>query len=385
MGKLINGLLGFYLKLKRHSLQFVFLFLIWLIGFIVFAQTEVHDDYWDLFLISVGVRLPQNSGDFAGLFALIWPILLEVVFFGFVMGELFEKFNPVVMSRIKAGHKRNHAIIIGYNNLGERIVDYCIKNHKPFLVIEDDDEAVEDLVSAGYPAIIGDATEDSNLLYANVENAREVFLCVDKVNINIICVDKIRRYNNKVPIYVRAFESHVRGYMRQDYKGVIPFSTSKWTMDYIKQWTKNKKGNAVVVGRDYLTHRIAHHISLQPGRHVYLFDDVHDGTVFEENEEFHLVEQCACFLSDLRENVNLDEIEQIFICYNEDKDFDESLYLASKIYLRHPQIELFVRIFDKELGYLVKKYNATTFSSSELAFNRLQEQVAKNSVLALKK
>ncbi|TKJ27541.1 MAG: hypothetical protein CEE42_02455 [Promethearchaeota archaeon Loki_b31] len=298
------------------------------------------------------------------------------------MGELIEKYNPVITSRILAKHKRNHTVIIGFHHISERIIEFCIDNKKSFCIIEDNLELVEDLINTGYPVVVGDPTETTNLAFTNIKRAKEVFINSDDVRIAIICTEKIRKINEECPIFVRVFEDHVREYLKQPPLNAIPFSTSKWAMDGIREWTKNKTGKAIVIGRDNLTHRIAYHISLQPERDVYLFDDIHDGIEFKVNDQLHIINEFACFLSDLRVHVNVDEVTQVFICWKQDSEFDESLYLTSKINLRYPDIELFVRIFDEELIDLVEKYNAKTFSTSNNAFKMLQKVVAANSAIA---
>lgn len=335
-------------------------------------------------IFNINVRRPEISSDFVGFYFLIFPIFLEVIVFGFIMGELMEKYNPIITSRILAKHRRNHTVIIGYGHLSTRLVDFCIENKRTFSLIEDDAETVEDLISNGFPVIVGDATDPFNLEFANIAQAKEIFICVNDVRVAIICTEKIRKINNKCPIYVRAFEEHVHSYLRQPRLNAFPFSTSKATMDDIEQWTKEKTGNAVVIGRDHLTQRIAHSISLQEKREVYFFNDENDGILFAENAHLHIINEFVYLLSDLRPHVNLNEITQIFICWKRDSEFDNSLYLVSKIALKYPEIEVFVRVFDVELVDLVKRYNAKTFSSSESTFKYLQRNVPKDSALALK-
>jgi len=383
--KIVNLFIEIELKLKQYKFPFLFLFLFWFTGFLFFAITESFHSVGALLLLSLTIRSPAVTSDFSNFYSLVWPILMEVIFFGFIMGELLEKYNPVVTSRIIAKHKRKHAVIIGYHHLSERIVEHCIENKKNFCVIEDDQERVEDLITAGYPVIVGDATETSNLKWASINRAKEVFINVNDVRVAIICTEKIRKFNPDCRIYVRAFGDHVQDYLRQKPLSAFSFSTSKWAMEGIEKWIKGKSGQAIVIGRDTLTHRIAHHISLQPGREIFLFDDVHDGIEFKENDQLHIINEFACFLSDLRGHLKLNEVSQVFICWRKDSEFDESLYLASKLYLRYPNIEVFVRIFDEELVDLVKKYNAKTFSTSSKAFKMLQKEVPADSVIAVQK
>ena len=378
----INYFIDIHLKLKQFKFQFLFLFLFWFGGFTFFFITEPNQNLWGLIMLSLTVRSPKNGGDFANFYALVLPIFLEVIVFGFIMGELLEKYNPIITSRILAHHNRNHVVIIGYDHLAERIIDYCIENKKTFVVIEDNQELVEDLINSRYPVVIGDPTDIINLKSANITRAKEIFISANDVRISIICSEKIRKINTECSIYVQVAEKHVQDYLKQDPINAFSFSESKWAMNGIQEWAKAKSGNAIIIGRDYLAHRIAHYISLQLGRETFLFDDEHDGIEFEVNPQLHIINNFACFLSDLRPHVNLEEITQAFICWEQESEFDESLYLASKLNLRYPHIELFVRIFDDELVDLVKRYNAKTFSSSIYAFKLLQKHVSPESAIA---
>ncbi|MFX0018517.1 MAG: NAD-binding protein [Promethearchaeota archaeon] len=382
---ILNFFIEAHLKLKQYKLAFIFLFLFWFSGFMVFFITVPGATAGELILYSLGVRRPATAGDFDSFYSLVWPILLEVIVFGFIMGEFLEKYNPMITSRIIAKHKRNHTLIIGYRHLSERIVEYCVNNDKQFCIIEDYEELVEDLINAGYPVVVGDPTETTNLIFGNTKRAKEVFINIDDVRVAIICTEKIRNMNPDCRIYVRAFEDHVQEYLKQPPLNAFSFSTSKWAMERIQEWTEGKTGNVIVIGRDSLTHRIAYHISLQPNREVFLFDDKHDGIEFIVNERLHIINEFACFLSDLRIHVNLEEVSQVFICWKKDSEFDESLYLTSKLGLRYPQIEVFVRIFDEELINLVEKYNAKTFSTSQNAFQKLQKVVRSDSGIAPQK
>jgi len=377
----LNSLISIHLKFKQYRVQFLLLFLFWLMGCIFFVFTKQFQDMWDLFLISITVRKPQITSDFSNFYSLIWPILLEVIVFGFLVGELLEKYNPVVTSRILAKHRHNHTVIIGYDHLAKRIIEYCIENKKYFSALEDNEELVEDLINNGYPVIVGDPTDNANLECANLDDVKEIFICVDDVRISLICVEKIRKVNKECPIYVRVFEDHVQEYLKQDELNAYPFSTSKWAMELIHDWCKDKEGKAIVIGRDRLTHRIANHISTVHDRDTYLFDDEHDGIEFVQSDKLHIVNEIALFLSDIRPHVNLDEVTQVFICWKLETEFDEALYLTSKFNLRYPNIEVYVRIADEELINLVERYKAKTFSTSQNALEMLQMIVAPDSAI----
>ena len=379
---ILNVLIEIELKLKQYKVQFIFLILFWLAGFTVFVFIEPNHSFWEYVFFSLTIRRPENAGDFTNLYSLLWPILLEVIVFGFIMGELLEKYNPIITSRILAKHKRNHTVIIGFHHLTERIIEYCIANKEPFSILEDHEELVEDLINSGCPVVVGDPTETINLNLASVKRAKEVFIGINDARVAIICTEKIRKLNPDCPIYVRAFEDHVQDYLEQPPLKAIAFSTSKWAMDDVREWTKNKIGAVIVIGRDRLTHRIAYTISVQPDREVYLFDDEHDGIEFVVNDRLHIIQEFTPFLSDLKAHVNLEKVTQAFICWKQDSEFDESLYLTSKLNLRYPHIEIYVRIFDEELIDLVENHNAKTFSTSSNAFKMLQREVSPDSAIS---
>lgn len=382
---IINLLINIELKLKQYKIQFIILFLFWIIGYVFFMLMQPGENLWVIFLYSLTIRKLISSNDFINFYTLVWPILFEVIVIGFILGELLEKYNPVITSRILAKYKRRHTVVIGYQHLSERIIDYLIEKGKKFCLIEDSEELVEDLINSGYPVVIGDPIEISNLKNASIKRAKEVFINVEDTRIAIICTKKIRELNNDCPIYVRAFEDHVQDFLEQPPLSAFSFSTSKWAMEGIQEWTKDKKGNAIVIGRDKLTHRIAYQISLQSDREVFLFDDEHDGIEFVVGPNLHIIQEFACFLSDLRAHVDLEKVSQVFICWRKESEFDEALYLASKLDLRYPNIEVYVRIFDEELKDLVENCGAQTFSTSQNAFEKLQKEVTPNSAIALKK
>jgi voltage-gated potassium channel Kch len=383
---ILNKLIDLELKIKHYRLPFLILFFFWLMGFIFFAIIEPTMNFGEIFLLSITVRTSKKGGDFGGFYILVFPILIEVVIFGFIIGELLEKYNPVVTSRIFAKHQKNHTLIIGYNHLAMRIIDYCIEYHERFVIIEDDKELVEDIISGGYGVVIGDPTETTNLIYGNIERAKEVFICTDDVRTSLICTEKIRKFNRFCPIHVRAFEKHVQEYLQQPPLSAHAFSMSQIAIEKLDEIIESESGKAIVIGRDHLAHRIAYDISLQKGREVYLFDDEHFGIEFAMNENLHIHTKGTCFLTDLASDVNLEEVTQVFICWIRESEFDEAIYLTSKFYTKYPHIKVYVRVADDEVINLVEKYNATTFSSSLYTFQKLQKKVTpKSSILPRKK
>ncbi|MBD3351510.1 MAG: hypothetical protein GF364_08485 [Candidatus Lokiarchaeota archaeon] len=378
---LTNKIIDLHLKLKQYNVQFFFLFFFWVAGFTYFSAVEPTHEVLSNILIAFGIRSPNSSTDFASFYNLIWPILIEVVFFGFITGELLEKYNPTVTCSIIARYKRKHAVVIGYDHLGERIVDYCIENKRKYVVMEDDQELVEDLINAGEPVVVGSPVETNNLKFASVKRATEVFICLSDVRIVLICSEKIRQMNPYCKIYARCFEEHVQEYLKEPRINAFPFSTSKWTLEELESWDKDQHGTAIVLGTDNLSQRVANKISAEEDREVYFFNVEHQGIKFKENKRLHIINMMGNFVSEINSVVKLKDVTQIFICWRKESEFDDSLYLTSKINMLFPEIKLYVRIFDDELSDIMERYNATTFSSSSYAFKKLQSEVDSDSAI----
>lgn len=66
----------------------------------------------------------------------------------------------------------DHVVLVGYGRVGKRIGDTLREQRIPFVVAEQNREAVEQLRAAGIPAVSGDAAEPVVLIQAHVARAR---------------------------------------------------------------------------------------------------------------------------------------------------------------------------------------------------------------------
>ena len=105
-------------------------------------------------LVALGVRDPRVRSDFSGLYQMTWPIFLEVVFFGFILTALLERYSPVQLGRTQARSLSNHTIVVGYEHLGMRIVDFLRDRDRPYSVVEHSEAAVQDLLDDEEPIVV---------------------------------------------------------------------------------------------------------------------------------------------------------------------------------------------------------------------------------------
>ena len=369
------------LKMKQNQWPFVVCFVFWLFGLIFYSIIEVDKSIGNILLISFGIRSSSNHSDLAGLYNLIWPVLLEMIILSFIFGALFEKYNPVVTSMMLSKHQRNHTVIIGYPHLGERIIEYLENEKRAYVLMEGDEEKVDTLINSGSPVVIGDATDEENLQHASIPRCKEVFITLNDARDSIVLCEKIRAMNKECALYVRLFGDYYYKYLAQDPIKAFSFSTSKWAMSSIIEWTIDQKGGAVVLGRDNLSLRIAEYLGKEQKRKTTIMDEQIDADLYDEEENITAIQDSGNRLRFSEDHIDLNTITQIFIAWKGENEFSDSLYLSTRFHQKYPNIKIYVRIFDEELAKIMERFSATTFSTSAHAFSMLQKQVQKNSAI----
>jgi hypothetical protein len=369
------------LKLKQHKWAFAVLFFFYMIGFIYYILSETNKSFINIFFMAWGIRSPMDSTDFSGFYQISIAILLDVVVFSFLVGALLEKYNPVATSKIIAEHQRNHTIILGYDHLGERIVEYLQEKRRPYVLIENSEEKVSELINSGEPVIIGDFTEQAILIDAGISNCKEVFFVTNDFRKAIVCVKKIRDLNKKCKLYLRAFEDEFQDYLEKDPWNAYTFSTSQWSLKKVKSWTQDKSGPTIVLGFNHISQLITDHIANSQNRQVILIDPEIDEEFYISEPNIRIIQESYTTLEGLKENCKMDEISQIFICWNSESHFSEALLLIMKLRQEYPKIDAYVRIYDEETIPIFQQYKVETFSTSSRAFQMLQKEVDKDSGL----
>ena len=370
------------MKIKQNRWLFYILFGFWIIGFIFYWIHESERGFTEVLLVSLLIRDPVIVSDFNGLYGLLFPIMIEVIIFGFFVNALLEKYNPVETSRIVAEAKRGHAVVIGFFHLGERIVDYFVENKKSFALIDKDENKVEDLLKAGEAIVVGDPIEETNLECANISKAKEVFITSNDAKERLVVAQKVRQMNKSCPLYVRLFNDQFRNFLKDPPINAITFSTSEWAMESVRDWVKNQTGKVLILGRDNLAQRIAEYLVDIQKRQVVIIDPQIDPDLYRDHPEITIIKDNCERFRYLKHHVNFEEISQTFICWSEESEFNTSIYLATQFYKYFPKVKLYIRIFDDELSDFLKKINVTTFSTSKFSFMKLQQAVADDSALA---
>lgn len=130
----------------------------------------------------------------------IWSILL--IIFGVTgIGALFRTINEEFIQSKRFWKKkmkktisklRNHHIICGYGRMGAVIAKELKEKKQNFLIIENNEKKVEEIIDSGMLCLHGDATSDDTLLSANIDKASGVAVVLDTDQDNLFVTMTIK-------------------------------------------------------------------------------------------------------------------------------------------------------------------------------------------------
>ena len=366
-------------QFKQFRLPFLIFLLFWILGIVLLFIFEPNKNFWNILLISVCVFADESNRVIFTVYQFLWPLLFELLILSFILSTLQDiyGFNPIMSSRKLAASRKHHTVVLGYNHLGERIVEFLRENKRPYSVVEIDYEKMDDLISLGEPVVVGDYTDIDIMRLAGIKRCKEVFCVTRDIRRALIAAERVRELNKYCDLYMRVFDEHFRSYLSKEPWNAFTFSLSKWNMESAKEWSKNiKKGDMVIVlGNDTVVHRIVEYLGTDLGINVHLIDSDIDSDVYNDLDNVTPHQDQIKFLENLEEKCNLEHIKQIYICWNTKELFSDAILLTVAIKENYPNIELFVRMFDEELADIAKALGVTTFSTSAYAFECLQSEV----------
>ncbi|MFD2828838.1 potassium channel family protein [Leeuwenhoekiella polynyae] len=184
-------------------------------GFRFFAEYTWTDAvYMTMITIStVGFGEVQPLNDTAKIFTVIL-ILVSVVVLGYAISIITEyilsrsNFELIKQRSVqkKIDKLNNHVIIVGYGRNGKQAAQKLMTYHKPFVIIELDEEVVHKFQSEEVNFVTGNANEDEVLIKAGVERAATLISALPNDSDNLFVVLSARQINSKMKIISRASE-----------------------------------------------------------------------------------------------------------------------------------------------------------------------------------
>lgn len=134
----------------------------------------------------------ESSSTFYNFYRFLWSLLFELLILTFVIRALQEiyGYNPVVRSRKLASGRKYHSVVLGYNHLDERIVDYLLEHKHPYSLVEIDYDKVEDLIHFSQPLVVGDYTDINVMKLSGVSRCKEVFCVTTDIRRALIAAER---------------------------------------------------------------------------------------------------------------------------------------------------------------------------------------------------
>ncbi|MDC0670554.1 YbaL family putative K(+) efflux transporter [Nannocystis radixulma] len=109
----------------------------------------------------------------------------------------------------------SHVVLIGYGKVGEPIARELARLGLPYVVVEQNREAVEELRARGVPAIYGDATRAEILVHAHIERARLLMVATSDPLQARLMVEHALRQNQRIDMVVRTHSDAERDYLER--------------------------------------------------------------------------------------------------------------------------------------------------------------------------
>src|SRR5882724_1161397 len=189
-----------FLRQSRWGLRLLALW--FTMGTILFYRFE-HLSLSEAFLNAVYLRVQPGS---------LWVLYSfwgQCVLFGIVISifilQAMQRYNPEEGCRMLASEMKDHVIIIGRGHLGGHLVDHLRETARPYVLVEKDSMAVDDLIRAGEPVIVDDAKEESTLIKAGVDRARLIIITSNVIKTALLVTKRSHERNKKATIIVRCY------------------------------------------------------------------------------------------------------------------------------------------------------------------------------------
>jgi voltage-gated potassium channel len=192
--------IALFLRQSRWGLA---LLAVWFaMGTILFRYFE-HLPLSEAFLNAVYLRAQPGS------LWILYSFWGQCVLFGIVISifilQAMQRYNPEEGCRMLASEMKDHVIIVGRGHLGGHLVDHLRETARPYVLVEKDSMAVDDLIRAGEPVIVDDAKEESTLIEAGVDRARLIVITSNVIETALLVTKRSRERNKKATIIVRCY------------------------------------------------------------------------------------------------------------------------------------------------------------------------------------
>lgn len=201
------------LRLTTAIYALILLIVTGIVGLMILEHWSLLDAGWvtivSLTTTGFGDLVPRTP---AGRLFLMLLLVVGVGVVGYALGAIFSVFLESQINRymeksaVKDAAKKlsKHIIVCGAGRVGINVVETLMQENVPFIMIEENEELVNHLVSEGYLVLCGDATKDDILIEAGIHRARGVISALSEDAYNVFVVLTVKALNPQLTVVARA-------------------------------------------------------------------------------------------------------------------------------------------------------------------------------------
>ncbi|MDP3278032.1 MAG: NAD-binding protein [Deltaproteobacteria bacterium] len=309
---------------------------------------------------------------------LFYETMSDFVVFGMVMSVvatgISRHYRPEQTGAILAKSLRKHVVVVGYSNLGHRVVELCHKHGVDVVVVDPNLERVQPIAHQEHPLVLADGTTTEALEAASVEHAAVVILAEDGVEHGAIAARRVRALNDKCLLVVRCSDDDVGAVLARAYHA-RHVSTARLAARHVEQYAqKFSVRRCVIFGDNSLTVRVAQRL-LSKGVTVRIVGIPHAKQLAHDGEP--LAEECFVpgdpAAPDTHRRAGVPQADLVVLT---GEGFGQSLVLCERIRDVNTTARVIVRVFHEDAaGILTQKpFRAEVVSSSRHALRSLVQE-----------
>ena len=190
------------LFLRQSRWGFGLLFLWFALGTVAFWHWD-HLPLREALLCALYFRV--HPGPLSELYSFWGQCVLFGIIISIFILQALQRYNPQEGSRMLAREMKNHVIVVGCGHLGGRLVEHLRQSRLPYVLIEKDSLAVDDLIRAGEPVVVDDAKQESTLVDAGVDHAHLILVTANNIETTLLVTKRARDRNKNATIIVRCY------------------------------------------------------------------------------------------------------------------------------------------------------------------------------------
>jgi len=354
--------------IKQNSLAFGILLLWFSINYFIFLSLTNWNSLAALQYLFYFGELSTNP------YGYFYPTMSGFLIFGLILTlitvELYRKYHPLQTCLALARHMSDHAIIIGFSHLGQRIREYLLNHDKKVVIIEEDERLVKYLIEREEPIVPKRPLQMHVLEEANVKDAKLVVCTRNDLELLVVTTNLIRDVNKTCKIVVRCFDDSLAQLLEKQLD-CSAISTSKYASEIIiREIEKLAPHYILIIGCTNTTRRLLP--ALKKRQISY--------AIIEKNREevLDLVDEEPFIIGDGKDPDILKEgkapkANLIIVMIDQ---VEEVLLIADSIRSINAHCNLICRFYHEELAEILEKppFNAFVLSTSKHTLEKLIEE-----------